>query len=200
MNKLVDALPAALGGNFSFHSMLWHQGEDDAGDNQKQYQATYCHYLEGDMGPLIDFLREKFPGATPGTPFVDGGMLPYWVDAVHGTDGVMNAIYAVNTSRPCTGTANSRIFPDYFPGTHTPDGEPRHRSGVTGDVIHFNATQAVLMGYEYFDAYQRAVTVQTIVPSAKTGTCNRSSSIHRYKHTTATVTQCAGGTNVLRNN
>ena len=100
-------------------------------------------------------------------------MLPYWVDAVNGTEGVMSAIYAVNTSRPCTGTANSRIFPDYFPGTHTPDGEPGHRSGVTGDVIHFNATQAVMMGYEYWHAYQSAIKLDTIVPSSRTWQCNQ---------------------------
>ena len=55
---------------------------------------------------------------------------------VNGTEGVMSAIYALNTSRVCTGTADSRIFPDFVPGTKTPNGEPGHRSGVTGDVIY----------------------------------------------------------------
>jgi hypothetical protein len=60
----------------------------------------------------------------------------------------MSAIYGLNTSRVCTGTADSRIFPDFFPGTKTPCGEPGHRSGITGDVIHFNATQATMMGHQ----------------------------------------------------
>ena len=77
-------------------------------------------------------MQANMKGATAGTPFMDGGMLPYWVDAVNGTEGVMSAIYALNTSRPCTGTADSRIFPDFFPGTKTPAGEPGHRSGITG--------------------------------------------------------------------
>jgi hypothetical protein len=171
VEKLQAALPAALGGSYHFSSMLWHQGEEDAGDNHQHYQASYCHYLQDDMGALIDHLRANFPGATAGTPFLDGGMLPYWVDAVNGTEGVMSAIYALNTSRPCTGTADSRIFPDFFPGTRTPAGEPGHRSGVTGDVIHFNATMATLMGHQYWAAYQRALKVQTPVASAKTSAC-----------------------------
>ena len=70
-----------------------------------------------------------------------------------------------------------RIFPDFFPGTTTPCGEPGHRSGITGDVIHFNATQAVRMGYQYWDAYQSAMALTTVAPSAKTKACNASSSI-----------------------
>ena len=29
---------------------------------------------------------------------MSGGMLPYWVDSVNGTEGEMSAIYAINTS------------------------------------------------------------------------------------------------------
>jgi hypothetical protein len=98
-------------------------------------------------------------------------MLPYWVDAVNGTAGVETALAALNTSRPCTGTANSRIFSDFMADGKTPNGEPGHRSGITGDVIHFNATQAVLMGHQYYAAYQRALKVETVVPSAETAAC-----------------------------
>jgi hypothetical protein len=66
-------ITAALGGEYSFHTMLWHQGEEDAADNRKHYSATYCHYLLDDMAALIDHLRKEFPGASPGTPFIDGG-------------------------------------------------------------------------------------------------------------------------------
>lgn len=94
VQKLKAALPTTIGGNYSFHTMLWHQGEEDAADNRQHYSATYCKYLQADMGMLIDHLRSNFPGASPGTPFIDGGMLPYWVDAVNGTAGVMDAICA----------------------------------------------------------------------------------------------------------
>jgi hypothetical protein len=110
VDALAAALPTALGGNYSFDAMLWHQGEEDAGDNRDHYAASYCQYLETDLSALIDHFRTNMKGATAGTPFMDGGMLPYWVDAVNGTAGVMSAIYALNTSRPCT-----VLFPLYQP-------------------------------------------------------------------------------------
>jgi len=186
LEKLKEMLPAALGGTYHFSTMLWHQGETDAGGHQP-FQASYCQYLQDDMGAFIDYARANFPGATAGTPFLDGGMLPYWVDKVNGTEGVMSAIYAVNTSRPCTGTADSRIFPDFFPGTNhspvpecanhaqgcQPAGDPQFRSGSTHDVIHFNATMATMMGHQYWAAYQRALVVTTPVASARTAACNK---------------------------
>ena len=45
--------------------------------------------------------------------------------------------------------------------------------GITGDVIHFNATQAVLMGHQYWGAYHRAMTLDTVVPSAQTAACKK---------------------------
>jgi len=171
--EMSEALPGNLGGTASLHSMLWHQGERDAGDNHDSFHASYCHYLEDDLGALIDHVRLHMPGASGITPFLAGGMLPYWVDTANGTEGVMSALYAVNTSRTHTGTADSRIFADFFPGTQTPNGEPNARSGASGLVIHFNATQAVLMGYEYWAAFQRAATLQTVVPSARTLQCNK---------------------------
>ena len=98
VNSLANSLPHNLSGTYSFHSMLWHQGEEDAGDNRNHFQASYCHYLQDDLGKLIDFFREKFNGASPGTPFMDGGMLPYWVDQVNGTDGVVSAIDSLNST------------------------------------------------------------------------------------------------------
>ena len=43
VTALAAALPAKLGGTYSFHSMLWHQGECDAGDNRvkTEFQSTY---------------------------------------------------------------------------------------------------------------------------------------------------------------
>merc|ERR1719476_103710 len=96
----------------------------------------------------------------------------------------MDAIYALNTSRPCTATADSRIFSDYLPGTQTPNGDPKYLSGIAHDAIHFDATQAVLMGYQYFDAYKRAVALDAVVPSARTQACQGSSP--------QSAVQCAG--------
>ena len=174
VKKLAAALPAALGGTYHLHAMLWHQGEEDAQDNRKHFNASYCQYLVKDLSPLVDFLRQSFPGASAATPFVDGGLLPYWVDKeAPATAGVSDALYALNTSRPFTGTADSRIFTDFFPGTTIPNGDHIHKSGVTHDVIHFNATQATLMGHQYWGAYQRAIKLGAVVPSARTAACGK---------------------------
>eukprot|EP00026_Physarum_polycephalum_P013539 Phypoly_transcript_13951.p1 GENE.Phypoly_transcript_13951~~Phypoly_transcript_13951.p1 ORF type:complete len:286 (+),score=40.86 Phypoly_transcript_13951:101-958(+) len=174
LQSLVSSIPTKLGGTFgSLDAMLWHQGEDDAGDNGMHYHATYCTYLMADQGALIDFMRANLPGASASTPFVNGGLLPYWVDEINGVanSSVMTAIYAVNTSRVCTGTADSRIFPDFLPG-NVPDGDPYQRSGVSNAVIHFNATQAVLMGYQYWEAFHRALNATNLVPSIQTKECD----------------------------
>lgn len=198
MKQLAASQPAGLPGKYIFHAMLWHQGEDDAGDNCSPYKfyncknqsinhfiSSYCNYLQNDMGAMIDFLRSSFPGASAGTPFIDGGLLPYWMDTVNGTEPVVDAIYALNTSRPCTGTADSRIFSDFKPDGKTPNGEPGYRSGYSGKTIHFNATQATLMGHQYWAAYQRALRVTAVVPSGRTKACGDSASPD-------TVTQCTG--------
>ena len=202
---LVASLPTLAGtAPFKVHSLLWHQGECDAGDNrgfgvgppplavgghahattppppflpqqppttQQIFQADYCQYLAGDLSPLIDFVRANFPGAAPTTPFIDGGLLPYWVDKVNGTEGVMDAIYALNTSRACTGTADSRVFPDYKPDGITPNGDPAYRSGASGLVIHFDATQAFFLGFQYYQALLRAMALTLPVPSDRTNAC-----------------------------
>ena len=76
------------------------------------------------MGALVDYFRSRFPGASAGTPFIDGGMLPYWAHGHHanGTEPVMDAIYALNTSRPCIATADSIIFSDFKADGRTPNG------------------------------------------------------------------------------
>ena len=171
MKALASAMPA-LGGNFSLEAMLWHQGELDAGDNRDSFHADYCTYLIADLTALIDFFRASFPGATNSTPFVNGMLLPYWLDNVAGGTGeVPAAINALNTSRVCTATADSRVFADFKPDGKTPNGDPNARSGVSNDVIHFDATQNVFLGFEYWRAYLRATALTAVVPSQQTAGC-----------------------------
>jgi len=171
MKALAAALPGALGGSFALAAMLWHQGEDDAGDNRLNYHASYCTYLVDDLSALIDFLRAEFPGGAPSTPFVDGGLLPFWQDhVVNGTGGVPAAISALNTSRACTGTADARVFPDFNPDG-SPAGDPLYRSGVSNDVIHFTATQQHFFGFEFWRAFLRATALTAPVPSDATKAC-----------------------------
>ena len=67
-----------------------------------------------------------------------------------GVGGVPAAISALNTSRACTATADSRVFADFRPDGKTPYGDPNSRSGVSGMVIHFDATMAVRLGFQYW--------------------------------------------------
>jgi hypothetical protein len=172
MAAMAAALPARLGGNFSLDALLWHQGEEDAGDNRDAFHADYCAYLVDDLSPLVTYLRAAFPGGSNSTPFVNGGLLPFWVDAVvGGTGGVPAAIAALNTSRACAATADARVFADFKPDGVTPNGEPRARSGVSNDVIHFDATQNVFLGFEYWRAFLRAAALTAAVPSQQTRAC-----------------------------
>lgn len=176
MEALAAALPSALNGTFSLHSMLWHQGEEDAGDNGQSYHADYCTYLVNDLAALIDFLRAGFPGGSPSTPFITGGMLPYWQHNVIGGVGeVPDALVAINTSRVCSANA-AAPFPDFLPNG-APFGDPLYRSGISHDVIHFTAMQAMAMGAQYWDAYQYAVNVTTAVPSNRTVGCPGSNAV-----------------------
>ena len=171
MAAMAAALPARLGGNFTLDALLWHQGEEDAGDNGDKYHADYCTYLVADVSALVTYLRAAFPGGSNSTPFVNGGLLPYWQDAVAGgTGGVPAAIAALNTSRACTATADSRVFADTKPDG-SPNGDPNARSGVSNDVIHFDATQNVFLGFEYWRAFLRATALTAPVPSAQTAGC-----------------------------
>lgn len=200
VQALNAALPAALGGAFHMHSFLWHQLECDGGDNRNGYSADYCTYLMPDLSALIDFFRKSFPNATNSTPFIAGGGLPYWVENVpkNSAANVSAAIVALNTSRVCTGTASSSIFPAFNPDG-TPAGDPKYRSGASGmvrhlqcaptcfmsvtrppltsrsapllQVIHFDATQQFFFGFEYWNAYRRALQVTSVVPSAVTAAC-----------------------------
>ena len=168
-NDSLAPMDAAAAGQF--RAVLWHQGEEDAGDNGDKYHADYCTYLVADVSALVTFLRAAFPGGSNSTPFVNGGLLPYWQDAVAGgTGGVPAAIAALNTSRACTATADSRVFADYKPDG-SPNGDPNARSGVSNDVIHFDATQNVFLGFEYWRAFLRATALTAPVPSAQTAGC-----------------------------
>jgi len=134
--------------------------------------ADYCTYLATDLSALIDYFRASFPGASPSTPFVAGGLLPYWVDTIGATGGVPAALAALNTSRACTGTADSSVFAPFFPDGVTPNGDPNARSGIPPhSVIHFSATQAFFLGFEYWRAYLAAIKLTSVVPSAATAAC-----------------------------
>jgi hypothetical protein len=181
VESMVAALPAQLGGlKHTFEALLWHQGEADAGDNQQVpvYHAKYCTYIE-ELSALVDALRSRFPGASADTPFVNGGLLPYWVKHADGTKDVMRATYALNSSRAHTATADSRIFSETLGDGTTPNADCNFRSDFTDLPIHFNATQAVALGHSYWRAYQQAKKLRAAVSTDETNACLRDAARER---------------------
>ena len=63
------------------------------------------------------------------------------------------------------------VFPDFLPDGTTPNGDPKFRSGASGDVIHFSATQAFFFGFQYSDAFLEAMRLTAVVPSDRTKGC-----------------------------
>ncbi len=169
LNFASSSIGTQLGGTPQFDLFLWHQGEEDAGDNGAGYSAPCWYYLRNDIGPFIDFVRANSPGASPTTPFVVGGLLPYWLSQVSGAHGVEIALYTINATRAYTATADSSIFPNYLPNS-IPDGDPGVLSAYNGLVMNFNATQAVVMGQQFFNAYQQAVVLTTPTTAATSDT------------------------------
>jgi hypothetical protein len=124
------------------------------------------------LATLVDFLRTSFPGAGPATPFITGGLLPYWQHNVKGGTGdVPVALASLNTSRVCTAHAAADLS-DFLPDGKTPNGDPKYLSGISNMVIHFTAHQAVTLGYQYWAAYQRAIQLTSVVPSSRTAGCS----------------------------
>lgn len=166
-NNLMASVAGAIGGTPVFSGIFWQGGEADAGDNS--FSDTYCHYLNSDLTPMLTFLLGNINGATASTPIVTGGMLPYWVNVrVPAASSVQSALYAINTTMAHSATADSSILANYLPGG-VPNGDPDQLSGGSGDsgaVIHFNATEAVLMGQQYYKAYLVAKSLSSPVNAA----------------------------------
>ena len=118
-------------------------------------------------------VRTRFPGASADTPFVNGGLLPYWVEHAEKAEDVMFATYALNSSRAHTATADSRIFSETLEDGKTPNADLVFQSGISDIPIHFNATQAVALGHSYWRAYQQAVKLSKAVPNDETNACLR---------------------------
>ncbi|GBF27561.1 hypothetical protein MnTg02_02615 [bacterium MnTg02] len=66
VNTAIDGNPGSV-----LKGILWHQGEDDVGS------ATYLDALDA----MIAAMRSDIVAASATTPFILGGMVPFWVDA-----------------------------------------------------------------------------------------------------------------------
>ncbi|HTA63620.1 MAG TPA: sialate O-acetylesterase [Bacteroidia bacterium] len=116
-------------------AILWHQGEKDA--NYKNYQQ--------DLDTFIVQLRRDIIGANSSTPFILGGMVPYWVELKSERKHQQDII---------KGTAN-RIPATAFVDSYLP--YKIQKPNNNQDTVHFNADGQREMGKRYFEVYKSMV-------------------------------------------
>jgi len=146
--------------NAVFEAILWHQGEEDAGDNPSRYSASTSTYLFDDLLPLINRFRNTsyIPSTSSNLPVVVGQLLPEWLFNVSWPSraaGVGKALTLVNTTYAYTGFADSVDLEGCT--------VPGHGSGIDNSVIHFTAASQRIFGRRYLAALQLAkINHQTI--------------------------------------
>ena len=179
------------GYNVTFDVTLWHQGEDDAGDNFHAYNASTSVHLYQNVLPLIAALRNTslLPFTRPSLPFVCGQLLPQWVNNASHPEraGVRDALALVTqvayihshadhstapTSLPLTSCFVTCARVQYAAYTGFAEsqgllGDPLYRSGWDNAVIHFTGRSQRIFGRRYFAGYQAALVNYPEPPPAK---------------------------------
>ena len=138
--------------NITFSAILWHQGEQDAGDNwDGPYAANTSYYLTHDIIPMIAAFRNTtlIPYTHHTLPFVVGQLLPSWVSnsSWPARAGVEAALATLPQYVANSGYANSSGL----------QGDLTYRSGVSNEIIHFTAASQRMFGERYHVAYQQAL-------------------------------------------
>ena len=112
-------------------AILWHQGEKDVGNDE------YQNLLDG----FINNLRKDV--GNPSTPFILGGMVPYWV----------NLRSAREVQQQIISTTTLRISNVGYADPNLPF--VIEKSDNDFDAIHFDAVGQREMGRRYFEEYLR---------------------------------------------
>jgi hypothetical protein len=116
-------------------AILWHQGEKDV--NYKNYQR--------DLDTFIVQLRRDITAANKNTPFILGGMVPYWTELKPQRKHQQEIIKETTKRIPATAFVSS-----YLPyKIQKPDNNQ--------DTVHFNADGQREMGKRYFEVYKSMV-------------------------------------------
>jgi hypothetical protein len=113
-------------------AILWHQGEKDV--NYKGYQK--------DLDTLITQFRREITTANTNTPFILGGMVPFWTDLKQARKKQQLTIENTTKRLPNIGYVSP-----YVP---TRIQKPNN----TQDTVHYNATGQREMGKRYFEVYK----------------------------------------------
>ncbi len=114
-------------------AILWHQGERDV--NYKNYQK--------DLDTMIVQFRREIKTANSHTPFILGGMVPYWTELKEARKQQQAIIMNTTKRLPSTGYVDP-----YQPfRIQKPDN--------TIDTLHYNAAGQREMGKRYFEVYKK---------------------------------------------
>jgi carbohydrate esterase-like sialic acid-specific acetylesterase len=114
-------------------AILWHQGEKDA--NYKGYQK--------DLDTFIVQIRRDIIGASIHTPFILGGMVPYWTELKPQRMKQQRILMDTKNRMPAIGFVDS-----YVPFKIT-------KPNPVQDTVHFNADGQREMGKRYFEVYKK---------------------------------------------
>lgn len=112
-------------------AILWHQGEKDV--NYKNYQR--------DLDTFIVQIRKDIKAANATTPFILGGMVPYWTELKPERKQQLQIIEQTTKRIPSTAFVSS-----YLPWRI-------EKPNNTKDTVHFSADGQREMGKRYFDTY-----------------------------------------------
>ena len=117
----------------SLIAILWHQGEKDA--NYKKYQNA--------LDTFIVQIRSDIKAANQNTPFILGGMVPYWTDLKESRKKQQVCIRNTTKRLPNIGYADP-----YLPTRI-------QKQDNNQDTVHFNAAGQREMAKRYFEAYKQ---------------------------------------------
>ena len=116
-------------------AILWHQGEKDV--NYKDYQK--------DLDTFIVQVRRDITAANKQTPFILGGMVPYWTELKPERKKQRAIIMATPQRMPATAYVDP-----YLPFKI-------QKPNNVMDTLHYNADGQREMGKRYFEVYTKMV-------------------------------------------
>ena len=127
VNYVMDHYPKS-----KFVAILWHQGEKDV--HYKLFQKS--------LDTLIVLFRKEIKGANNNTPFILGGMVPFWVEKSAPRQKQQQIIMDTKNRLPSIAYVDP-----YTPFKITKENNMQ-------DTVHYNAVGQREMGKRYFEAYK----------------------------------------------
>ena len=115
--------------NSKLTCILWHQGESDEGNHS--YQSNLDTFITNFRKDLI----------LPNTPFICGGMVPYWTKQNQNRITIQNIIENTPNRLPFIGYASP-----YLPFII-------NKKDDSENSVHYNAVGLVELGHRYFNSF-----------------------------------------------